>query len=96
MKALNYPRTGADELTRRHFIAHAARSLLGVGLLPNFFSRNALAADAAQQVGQCEVPSVGVVVGVGAAGICPNEKSGLLAHSFCLVRPANPMRMARV
>ena len=37
----------ADELTRRHFIARAASSLLGVGLLPNFLSRDALAADAA-------------------------------------------------
>jgi hypothetical protein len=25
-----------------------------------------------------------------------NEKSGFSAHSFSLVRPANPMRMARI
>ena len=48
MKALNCGRKRADEPTRRRFIAHAARSLLGVGLLPNFLSRDALAADAAK------------------------------------------------
>ncbi|NBR87732.1 MAG: DUF1501 domain-containing protein [Verrucomicrobia bacterium] len=37
-----------DEPTRRHFIARTASSLLGVGLLPNFFSRDALAADPAK------------------------------------------------
>lgn len=37
----------ADELTRRHFIARTARSLLGVGLLPGFFSERALAVEAA-------------------------------------------------
>jgi hypothetical protein len=36
----------SDELTRRQVMAVAARSLLGVGLLPNFFSRAALAVDA--------------------------------------------------
>jgi hypothetical protein len=36
----------SDELTRRRFIARTASSLLGVGLLPNFLSRDALAAAA--------------------------------------------------
>lgn len=36
----------ADELTRRHAMAIAAQSLLGVGLLPNFLARGVLAADA--------------------------------------------------
>jgi hypothetical protein len=31
-----------------------------------------------------------------AAGLSANEKSGFLTHSFCLARPANPMRMARI
>lgn len=35
----------ADAPTRRRFIARAASSLLGVGLLPNFLSRDVLAAD---------------------------------------------------
>ena len=34
----------SDELTRRRFIARTASSLLGVGLMPNFLSRDALAA----------------------------------------------------
>lgn len=38
----------ADEPTRRRFIARTASSLLGVGLLPNFLSRDALAADPAK------------------------------------------------
>ena len=38
----------ADEPTRRRFIARAASSLLGVGLLPNFLSREALAAATAK------------------------------------------------
>lgn len=38
----------ADEPTRRRFIARAASSLLGVGLLPNFLSRDALAAATAK------------------------------------------------
>ena len=38
----------ADELTRRRFIASTASSLLGVGLMPDFLSPNALAADAAK------------------------------------------------
>ncbi len=38
----------SDELTRRRFIARTASSLLGVGLLPNFLSRDALAAAAAK------------------------------------------------
>jgi Protein of unknown function (DUF1501) len=38
----------SDELNRRRFIAHTAKSMLGVGLLPNFLSRNALAADASK------------------------------------------------
>ncbi|MEK0449370.1 MAG: hypothetical protein RL088_1638 [Verrucomicrobiota bacterium] len=42
------PLIRADELTRRRFIARTASSLLGVGLMPNFLSREALAADAAQ------------------------------------------------
>lgn len=44
---MNLPFPHADELTRRHFIARTARSLLGIGLLPNFLSRDALAATAA-------------------------------------------------
>ncbi len=36
----------SDELTRRRFIARTASSLLGVGLMPNFLSRDALAAAA--------------------------------------------------
>jgi Protein of unknown function (DUF1501) len=39
---------GADEPTRRRFIARTANSLLGVGLLPNFLSRDALAAATAK------------------------------------------------
>lgn len=35
----------AEEPTRRQALAYAARSLLGVGLLPNFLSSSALAAD---------------------------------------------------
>ena len=35
-----------DELTRRHFMARTAKTMLGVGLLPHFLSRDALAADA--------------------------------------------------
>ena len=42
------PRLRSDELTRRRFIARTASSLLGVGLMPNFLSRDALAADAAK------------------------------------------------
>jgi hypothetical protein len=38
----------ADEPPRRRFIARAASSLLGVGLLPNFLSRDALAAATAK------------------------------------------------
>jgi hypothetical protein len=38
----------ADAPTRRRFIARAASSLLGVGLLPDFLSRDALAADPAR------------------------------------------------
>lgn len=38
----------ADDPTRRRFIARAASSLLGVGLLPDFLSRDALAADPAR------------------------------------------------
>ncbi len=45
---MNSFRHRADEATRRRFIARAARSLLGVGLLPQFFSRDALAADPAK------------------------------------------------
>ncbi len=37
-----------DEPTRRRFIARAASSLLGVGMLPNFLSREALAAATAK------------------------------------------------
>jgi hypothetical protein len=35
-----------DEPTRRRFIAHTARTLLGVGLLPDFLARESLAATA--------------------------------------------------
>lgn len=35
------PLSKADELTRRHFIARTAQSLLGVGLVPGFFSAHA-------------------------------------------------------
>ena len=38
----------SDDITRRRFIARTASSLLGVGLLPDFLSRDALAADAAK------------------------------------------------
>jgi hypothetical protein len=41
------PLSRADEPSRRHFIARTARSLLGVGLLPNFFCRNAVGSAAA-------------------------------------------------
>ena len=37
----------SDELSRRQFVARAASSLLGVGLLPNIFSAKASAAAAA-------------------------------------------------
>ena len=33
-----------DELTRRHFVARTASSILGVGLLPGIFSRQSRAA----------------------------------------------------
>jgi len=45
---MNDPLRRSDELTRRGFIARTASSLLGVGLLPNFLSRQALALDAAK------------------------------------------------
>ena len=45
---MKHPLLRSDELTRRRFIARTASSLLGVGLLPNFLSRDALAADAAK------------------------------------------------
>jgi hypothetical protein len=45
---MNDPLRHADELTRRGFIARTARTLLGVGLLPNFFARDALAISAAK------------------------------------------------
>ncbi len=45
---MNHPLLRSDELTRRRFIARTASSLLGVGLMPNFLSRNALAAAAAK------------------------------------------------
>lgn len=44
---MNAPFLRTDEPTRRHVIAGVARSLLGVGLLPNFLNRTALAADTA-------------------------------------------------
>jgi hypothetical protein len=37
------PLLHSDEITRSEFIASAARSLLGVGLLPGFFTNQALA-----------------------------------------------------
>jgi len=40
-----------DELTRRHFIARTASSLLGVGLLPGIFSSRTLAAEAPKTKG---------------------------------------------
>lgn len=45
---MNHTLHRADEFTRRRFIARTARSLLGVGLLPNFLSSNALALDPAK------------------------------------------------
>jgi Protein of unknown function (DUF1501) len=45
---MNHPILRSDELTRRGFIARTASSLLGVGLLPHFLSRHALAVDAAK------------------------------------------------
>ncbi|CAN5877593.1 DUF1501 domain-containing protein [soil metagenome] len=45
---MNHPLLRADELTRRRFIARTASSLLGVGLMPQFLCRNALAAATAQ------------------------------------------------
>lgn len=45
---MNHSLRRSDELTRRNFIARTASSLLGVGLLPNFLSRDALAVNAAK------------------------------------------------
>lgn len=45
---MKHPIHRTDELTRRRFIARTARSLLGVGLLPNFLARNALALDSSK------------------------------------------------
>lgn len=45
---MNAPFVRSDDHTRRHFIADAAKTMLGVGLLPNFLSRDALALDAAK------------------------------------------------
>ena len=42
---MKHPIHSADELTRRRFMTRTARSLLGVGLLPNYLARNALALD---------------------------------------------------
>jgi len=42
------PLSRSDELTRRRFISRTASALLGVGLLPDFLSREALAAAAAK------------------------------------------------
>ncbi len=42
------PLLRSDELSRRRFIARTASSLLGVGLLPNFLSHDALAAATAK------------------------------------------------
>ena len=44
---MKHPLLRSDELTRRRFIARTASSLLGVGLLPGFFSSRALAVEAA-------------------------------------------------
>ena len=55
---MNHHLLRADELTRRRFIARTASSLLGVGLLPNFLSSDALAAAAAKggaEIGRAHV-----------------------------------------